>query len=155
MNKTLDFHFYALISAQNWTPNFGELGGPYSNNNNSLDFYRKNTKLVFKFKIRMSTIKNVPAALKNSLRFKSYCRNDNRRSLFDAFPNRLGLVNNYPLTYFLSETSLWDDWSRDIGKIFRGQFPEQNVRLPFLRPYIGTKLDSEFRGTRWPIFKRQ
>ena len=41
MNKTLDFHFYTLISTHNWKPNFRELNGTYSNDNNSVDLYQK------------------------------------------------------------------------------------------------------------------
>ena len=41
MNKTLDFHFYAPLSAYNWNPNFGELSGTYTNDNNPIDLYQK------------------------------------------------------------------------------------------------------------------
>ena len=39
--KTLEFHFYAILSAHNSNPKFGELNGTYSNDINSLDLYQK------------------------------------------------------------------------------------------------------------------
>ena len=74
---------------------------------------------------------------KNSLSFKSYCRNGDRRSLFNTFSKRLLLVNNLPLTYFLPKILFQDYWTHDIGKIFPGQNRVRIVRLLFLRPSIG------------------
>ena len=37
----LDLHFYSPHSAHNWNPNIGLLGGPYSNDNNTPDFYER------------------------------------------------------------------------------------------------------------------
>ena len=39
--KKLEFHFYAILSAHNSNPKFGELNGTYSNDINSLDLYQK------------------------------------------------------------------------------------------------------------------
>ena len=51
VSESLDFHFYDPQSAHNWNPYFGLLGGINSKVNKSLDFYRKSTKFVFKFKL--------------------------------------------------------------------------------------------------------
>ena len=37
----LDILFYAPLSAYNWNPNFMELNGTYSNDNNPIDLYQK------------------------------------------------------------------------------------------------------------------
>ena len=74
VSESFDFHFYAPPLAHNWIPYFWKLGGTYSNDNNSLDFHLKNTKFVFKFKLRMCTFQDIPAVSKNSLPFKSYCQ---------------------------------------------------------------------------------
>ena len=100
MCESFDFHFYAPPSAHNWIPYFCNRGGTNSNDNNSLDFHRKNTKFVFKFKLGMITFYNIQAAFKNFLPFKSYCRNGDRRSHFDTFSKQLCLANNLPLTFF-------------------------------------------------------
>ena len=41
VTKTLDILFYAPLSAYNWNPNFEELSGTYSNDNNPIDLYQK------------------------------------------------------------------------------------------------------------------
>ena len=53
MIKSLNFHFYAPPSADNWNPYFGELGGTDSKYNNSLDFHRKHKKFALKLKLRL------------------------------------------------------------------------------------------------------
>ena len=72
-SNMLDFHFYPPRSTHNWNSYFGYLGGTYLKDNNSRDFYRRNTKLIFKFKLQMCTFKNIQAASKSSIPFKSYC----------------------------------------------------------------------------------
>ena len=94
VSESLDFHFYAPSLVHNCNPNYGFLGGLYSNDNNSLDFLWKNTKFVFKFILWMCTFKNIKDVSRNSLPFKSYCRNGDWRSLFNTFSKRLRLVNN-------------------------------------------------------------
>ena len=101
LNKTLDFHYYTPLSAHNWNPNFRFLGGLYSNDSNSLDFCQRNSKFVFIFKLEMFTFEKFRPTSKNSLPFKSFCRNGDRNSLFNTFPMQLTLVNRLPLTYFL------------------------------------------------------
>ena len=137
MCESLNINYYAPPLAHNWNSYFQKLVGTYSNDNNSLDFLWKNTKFVFKFKLRMCTFKNIQATSKNSLPFKSYRRNGERRSYFNTFSLRLWLVNNLPLTYFLPKIWFQDYWSRDIGKVFPNQIREWIVKLPFLRPSIG------------------
>ena len=41
MCESLDFYFYAPPLAHNWNPYFGQLGGTYSNDNNTRDFFQK------------------------------------------------------------------------------------------------------------------
>ena len=53
---------------------------------------------------------------KNSLPFKSYCRNGERSSHFNTFPKWLTLVNYSPLKYFFPQIWFWDNWSCDIRK---------------------------------------
>jgi len=40
-----DFQFDAFLLAHRWNPNFRYLDGPYSNDNNSLDFLSKKFKI--------------------------------------------------------------------------------------------------------------
>ena len=134
MCESLNFHFYTPPSAHNWNSYFGKLGGTDSNDNNSLDFHWKNTKFFFKFMIQMCTLKNIQATSKNSLPFKSYCRNGVRRSHVITFSKRLRLVNKLPLTFFLPKIWFQDYWSLDIGKTFPSQIRLQIVRLPFYAP---------------------
>ena len=49
----------------------------------------------------MFTFSNTQAASKNSIPFKGYCRNGERKSLFNKFSKRLRHVNNLPLMFFL------------------------------------------------------
>ena len=137
MSELLEFHFYTPPSEHNWNPYLRKLGGTYLNDTNSLDFHWKNTKFVFKFKLRMCTFENIQAASKSSLLFKSYCRNGERRSHFNTFSKRLLLVNIFPQTYFLPKIWFQDCCYRDIGKIFPSEIREWIVKLPFLRPSFG------------------
>ena len=138
MCELLNFHFYAPPSAHNWNSYFGKLDGTDSNDNNSLAFHWENTKFLFKLMLQMCTIKNIQSMSKHSLPFKSYCRNDERRSHFNTFSKWLRLVNNLPLNYFLPKIWFQDYWSRDIGKIFPSQIRERIIKLPFWCPSIGT-----------------
>jgi len=77
--KIIDLAIYEKYfqekSADNWNPYFGQHGGTDSNDNNSLDFHRKNSKFVLKLKHQMFTSSKVQTASKNFSSFKSYCRN--------------------------------------------------------------------------------
>ena len=70
VSELLNFHLYAPPSAHNWNPNFEQLGGIDSSDNNSHDFHQKNTKFVFKLKLRLCTFENIQAASKIPYRSK-------------------------------------------------------------------------------------
>ena len=53
--ESFDFHLYVPPSAHNSIPYYWKHGGTDSNDNNSLDFHRKNTKFVIKFNMGMFT----------------------------------------------------------------------------------------------------
>ena len=70
MNKMLDFHFYTILLAHNWNPNFGELGGPYSNDNNSLDLHKKNSKFFIQIRAQNILSKTFSLCLRISFHSK-------------------------------------------------------------------------------------
>ena len=49
---------------------------------------------MLKFKLGMSTLKNIQTASQNSLPFKSYCQNNDEMSLLHTFSKRLSLMGN-------------------------------------------------------------
>ena len=75
---------------------------------------------------------------KNSLPFKSYCRNGERSSHFNTFPKRLTLVNYSPLKYFFPQIWFWDNWSCDIRKT--------SIFTPLYRQIIGIRISGNSVG---------
>ena len=116
------------------------------NDNNSLDFSWKNLKKSFKFKLRMWSFKNIQVVSKNSLSFKSYCRNGYRRSLFYTFSKRLRLVINLQLTYFFTQNFILRRvilrYRKNISKPNSGTKLYTPIFTPSFRLIIGIHISS-------------
>ena len=68
----------------------------------------KKIQICFSIQAPNVFFRNIQAASKNSLPFKSYRRRGERMSHFNTFSKRLRLVNNLLLTYFLSKILIQD-----------------------------------------------
>ena len=85
---TINFHYFRSYIARKNLPYYVCLS--------------KNFKICVHILARNVFFLNIVTVFKNSLPFKSYCRNNDLRSRFNTFAKQLRIVNNLPLTYFFT-----------------------------------------------------